>query len=75
MRAQIDHGAVVHFRCEGRSMDVALSDLDVGIDSSDAAIKQALARYFEMTPNRLRDHVIDRHETGNLTVRPAAVFG
>jgi hypothetical protein len=23
----------------------------------------------------LRDHVIDRHETGNLTMRPQAVFG
>lgn len=75
MRLQTDQGAVVHFRFDGRSMDVALSDLDVGIDSSDAAIKQALGRYFDLTPNRLGDHAIDRHETGNLTVRPAAVFG
>jgi hypothetical protein len=75
MAQQIDHGAVVHIRFEGRSMDVALSDLDVGPDSSDAAIKRALAKYFETTPNRLRDYVIDRHETGNMTVRPAAVFG
>ncbi len=75
MGQQVDHGTVVHIRFEGRSMDVALSDLDLGPDSSDTAIKRALARYFETTPTRLRDYVIDRHESGNMTVRPAAVFG
>jgi len=24
---------------------------------------------------KLNDHVVDRHETGNLTLRPEAVFG
>ena len=24
---------------------------------------------------KLRDYVIDRHDTGNMTVRPEAVFG
>jgi hypothetical protein len=75
MAEQLINGAVAHIRFEGRSLDVALGDLDVGPDSSDAQIKRALARHLETPEARLRDYVIDRHETGNLTVRPAAVFG
>jgi hypothetical protein len=67
--------AVLHVRFEGHSRDLALADLDVGPLSSDAAIKQALARHLGVPEGKLRDYVIDRHETGNLTVRPEAVFG
>jgi hypothetical protein len=66
---------VVHIRFEGRSLDIAEGDLDVGAASSDNEIKRALARYLEVPEGKLRDYVIDRHETGNLTVRPEAVFG
>jgi hypothetical protein len=67
--------AVVHVRFDGRSVDMALHDLDLGAGSSDAAIKQAVAVRLEVPASRLRDHVVDRHKTGNLTVRPPAVFG
>jgi hypothetical protein len=66
---------VVHIRFEGRSVDVPQGDLDVGAASSDNEIKRALARYLETPEAKLRDYVIDRHETGNMTVRPEAVFG
>jgi hypothetical protein len=66
---------VVHIRFEGRSVDVPQADLDVGAASSDNEIKRALARYLETQEAKLRDYVIDRHETGNMTVRPEAVFG
>ena len=66
---------VVHIRFEGRSLDVPQADLDVGAASSDAEVKRALARYLEAPEVRLRDYVVDRHETGNMTVRPEAVFG
>jgi hypothetical protein len=66
---------VVHIRFDGRSLDVPQSDLDVGAASSDSDIKRALARYLETPEARLRDYVIDRHDTGNMTVRPEAVFG
>jgi hypothetical protein len=68
-------GPLLHVRFDGRSRDVALAELDVGPMSSDGAIKAALARYLEVPEARLRDYVIDRHETGNVTVRPEAVFG
>jgi hypothetical protein len=66
---------VVHIRFEGRSLDIPQGDLDVGAASNDNEIKRALARHLEVHEARLRDYVIDRHENGNLTVRPEAVFG
>jgi hypothetical protein len=67
--------AVVHIRFDGRSLDISQSELDVGSASSDNEIKRALARYLDVTDTKLRDYVIDRHDTGNMTVRPEAVFG
>jgi hypothetical protein len=67
--------AVVHIRFEGRSLDIPQSELDVGAASSDNDIKRALARHLEVPQAKLRDYVIDRHDTGNMTVRPEAVFG
>ena len=66
---------LVHIRFEGRSRDIPQGDLDIGQASSDAEIKRALARHLEVPEARFRDYVIDRHETGNMTVRPEAVFG
>jgi hypothetical protein len=74
--AERQHGvAVVHIRFEGRSLDIPQAELDVGAASSDNEIKRALAGYLEVPQAKLRDYVIDRHETGNMTVRPEAVFG
>ena len=71
-----EHGVtVVHIRFEGKSLDIPQGDLDVGAASSDNEIKRALARHLEVPEAKLRDYVIDRHDTGNMTVRPEAVFG
>jgi hypothetical protein len=67
--------SVVHIRFDGRSLDISQGDLDVGAASSDNEIKRALARHLEVPEAKLRDYVIDRHDTGNMTVRPEAVFG
>ena len=67
--------AVVHIRFEGRSLDIPQGELYVGAASSDNEIKRALARHLEVPEAKLRDYVIDRHDTGNMTVRPEAVFG
>ena len=74
--AERDHGvSVVHIRFDGRSLDILQGGLDVGAASSDNEIKRALARHLEVAESKLRDYIIDRHETGNMTVRPEAVFG
>jgi hypothetical protein len=73
--AEMLNGAVLHVRFEGQSRDIPLAALDLGPRSSDAAVKQALARHLGVGEEKLRDYVVDRHPTGNLTVRPEAVFG
>jgi hypothetical protein len=67
--------STLHVRYDGRSADIPLADLDIGNISSDAEIKQAVAKYLEVSAQTLRHYTIDRHETGNLTIRPEAVFG
>ena len=66
---------VVHIRFDGRSLDIPLGELDLGPLSSDVDIKRGVARHLEISELKLRDYVVDRHETGNLTIRPEAVFG
>jgi hypothetical protein len=68
-------GAVVHVRFAGRSFDIPLSALDLGALSADGQIKRGVARHLDVPVNRLDAYTIDRHENGNLTVRPEAVFG
>jgi hypothetical protein len=75
MVAKINELPVLHIRFDGRSFDIPLSDLDVGLMSSDTDVKRALAGYLNVPEVKLRDYTVDRHETGNLTVRPEAVFG
>jgi len=75
MVAQINEPAVLHIRFDGRSFDIPLSDLDVGLLSSNEEVKAALANYLSVPEVKFRDYTVDRHETGNLTVRPEAVFG
>lgn len=75
MVARNDLAPQLHIRFDGRSFDVPLADLDVGALLSDVEIKESLARYLNIPVAKLRDYVVDRHDTGNLTVRPAAVFG
>ena len=74
--AELQNGAaVLHARFDGRSFDIPLTELDIGQSSSDTQIKRALARRLDVPEAKLRDYVVDRHQTGNLTVRPEAVFG
>ncbi|HUG90753.1 MAG TPA: hypothetical protein VML55_07970 [Planctomycetaceae bacterium] len=66
---------LLHVRFEGRSLDIPLSDLDLGPVSLDGEIKRAVAGYLDVPAEKFRHYVVDRHESGNLTVRPEAVFG
>jgi hypothetical protein len=75
MAELINEGAVLHVRFDGRSLDIPLEDLDLGPRSDDREIKRALARHLDVPAAKLSDYTVDRHATGNLTVRPEAVFG
>lgn len=65
----------LHVRFEGQSVDILSDDLDVGPLSSDGEVRTALATYFDVPVAKFRVYVVERHENGNFTVRPEAVFG
>ncbi len=75
MAELLNEGAVLHVRFEGRSLDVRLDELGVGVGSDDREVKRAISRHLDVPESGLRDYTVDRHATGNLTVRPEAVFG
>ena len=66
----------VHVRFNGQSYDIDFYDLDVGIESTDVEIRNALANYLETTVVKLNNFRIDRnYSTEDITVSPQAVFG
>jgi len=67
--------SLLHVRFNGRSVDIRLSDLDIGQVSTDQEIKTATAGYLNVPVREFHDYVVDRHETQNMTIRPQAVFG
>lgn len=67
--------AVIHIRFEGKSQDISVSELDIGRASTDEQIKSAVAGFLDVEAEKLENYVIERHENGNYTVRPEAVFG
>ncbi|MEC4803655.1 MAG: hypothetical protein SAJ12_05250 [Jaaginema sp. PMC 1079.18] len=66
---------MVHIRFEGRSYDVTEKQLDVTTNMSDRAIKEQLSHYFDISTNRLQNYIIDRRPSGDLIIRPEAVYG
>ena len=66
---------MIHIRFQGQSWRIEASELDLGIHSSDQDVKRALAQHFEVPVAKLAAYVVERHENGNMTVRPEAVFG
>lgn len=75
MIAVPNHAPVIHVRLDGRSHDVSLSQLHLGINPSDEEIRRAIAVQLEVPVGKLGDTMVDRHPNGNLTIRPQAVFG
>ena len=65
----------LHIRFEGRSHDLILAELGLMPTSADEDIRLAVARFLEVGIGRLESYVIERHPTGNITLRPEAVFG
>lgn len=66
---------MIHIRFQGQSWRIEVSELDLDIHSSDQDVKRALAQHFEVPVAKLAAYVVERHENGNMTVRPEAVFG
>ncbi len=66
----------LHIRYDGNSFDVALDEVDLGDLSSDEDVKVRAAQYVEQPVAKLSSFLVDRNqETGDITLRPPAVFG
>jgi hypothetical protein len=66
---------MVHVRFEGRSYDITEKQLNITANLNDTEIKQRLSQYFDLNYDRFYDYVIDRRPSGDLIVRPEAVYG
>ncbi len=66
---------MVHIRFEGRSVDVVETQLGITASMSDMAVKERVARHLDVNSDRLSAYVIDRRPSGDLIVRPEAVYG
>ncbi|MEW6282784.1 MAG: hypothetical protein AB1758_29505 [Candidatus Eremiobacterota bacterium] len=64
----------LHLRLQGRSRTEDAHRLGLSDHSSDAEIRQKLARFLDLSPQDLSRLMIDRHPDG-VVVRPPAVFG
>jgi hypothetical protein len=75
MLLQLNRLPAIHICFEGRRFDVPLVELGLGETSGDTDIRRAIARHLEVPAFRVRYHVIDRHDHGDITIRPEEGFG
>ncbi|RCJ14598.1 hypothetical protein A6S26_10845 [Nostoc sp. ATCC 43529] len=66
---------MVHIRFEGRSVDVVETQLGITANMNDMAVKEQVARHLDVNSDRLSAYVVDRRPSGDLIVRPEAVYG
>ncbi|MBD2597633.1 MAG: hypothetical protein KAF91_28965 [Nostoc sp. TH1S01] len=66
---------MVHIRFEGRSVDVAERQLGIVAGMNDVTVKEQVARHLDINSDRLSAYIVDRRPSGDLIVRPEAVYG
>lgn len=66
---------MVHIRFEGRSYEVAEQHLGIQVGMGDRTLKEQVARHLEVSVNRLDTYVVDHRPSGDVIVRPEAVYG
>lgn len=66
---------MVHVRFEGRSYDFSEDQLGITSQMNDHAVKEQVAKHLEVNRNRLGMYVIDRRPSGDIIIRPEAVYG
>ena len=66
---------MVHIRFEGRSVDVPKTQLGIVGGMNDLAVKERVARHLDVNSDRLCTYIVDRRRSGDLIIRPEAVYG
>lgn len=65
---------VIHIRFDGRSEELTTRELNLAPNANDGQIKQAVARYFDLSGNYLQDYVVV-HNSTSIIIRPEAIYG
>ena len=63
-------GGVVHVNFNGHSFDISAPGLDLTPNSSDERVKNAIADFLGVLPDRLDGYVVTRFPNGNLAIMP-----
>ncbi|MGB3240035.1 MAG: hypothetical protein WBB29_17200 [Geitlerinemataceae cyanobacterium] len=66
---------MVHIRFEGRSYDMSETQLGIRTNMTDIVVKERVAGYFDVNCDRLQFYVVDRRPSGDIVIRPEAVYG
>lgn len=66
---------MVHIRFEGRSLDITENQLGITTGMNDVAVKERVSQHLDVQVNRLSAYVVDRRPSGDLIIRPEAVYG
>ncbi len=66
---------MVHIRFEGRSLDVTETQLGITTGMNDVLVKEQVSRHLDINANQLSAYVVDRRPSGDLIIRPEAVYG
>lgn len=66
---------MVHIRFDGRSYDLKEQELKIASGMNDNQIKERLAQHFDVGTVIFANYVIDRPSSGDLIIRPEAVYG
>ncbi|MCB0711579.1 MAG: hypothetical protein KDD67_04525 [Ignavibacteriae bacterium] len=66
---------MIHVRFQGKSYDLNERVLNLNGSASDLQVKGALAQHFDVRLDQFDLYVVDRRPTGELVVRPEAVYG
>ena len=66
---------MLHVRHDGRSLDLRAAEVDVTALMSDEEIRRAVARHLDVALDAFEDLVVDRRPSGDVVLRPEAVYG
>lgn len=66
---------MVHIRFEGHSYDLTEAELGITVNMNETTIKESLAQHLDVNRDRLSKYVLDQRPSGDLIIRPEAVYG
>jgi hypothetical protein len=66
---------MLHVRFDGRSFALLAHSVGVTAETPDAKVLRAVARHLDLRLDALNGLVVDRRPSGDIVVRPEAVYG